>query len=95
MNALLGDPGQPSEHASQQLVADPTQAVPPFGGVHRSAEALVLQRVLPFALVRQQVTKPGLPHVDRAAQRVTRPLQLRGSSCASARALAMPAAQLT
>jgi hypothetical protein len=95
-NAPLGEPAQPpSEHASQQLVALPTQALPPGGATHIVVDAFVLQRVLPRALVRQQVTKPGFPHVDLAAQRFTRPLQFRGSRFASARALATPAAQPT
>jgi len=96
-NAPLGELAQPlSVHASQQLDAVPAQAVPPCGGaVHRAAVAFVLQRVLPRALVRQQATKPGFPHVDRAAHRFTCPLQFRGSRSACARALTTPAAQLT
>jgi hypothetical protein len=69
-------PGQPppAEHASQQLEAAPTQALPPFGGRQRSALRLMLQRVLPAASVRQQVTKPSRPHVECAAQLTTSPL---------------------
>jgi len=33
---------------------------------------------------KQQVTKPGLPHVDRAAHRVTVPLQFVGRPFATA-----------
>ena len=31
----------------------------------------MLQVVFPFGVVRQQVTKPGFPQVDRAAQSTT------------------------
>jgi hypothetical protein len=82
-------------HESQQLVSVPTQAAPPGGAVHELSDDFVLQRVAPDALVRQQVTNPGLPQVDRAAQRFTSPLQLRGKRSAPARALATAAAQLT
>jgi hypothetical protein len=67
--------GQPGPQASQQLGFVPTVA----GALHKAALRLVLQWTLPLALVRQQVTKPGLPQVDREAQRMTACLQLRGS----------------
>jgi hypothetical protein len=55
-------------HASQQLGRDPAQAWPPFGGLHAAALRLMLHFVAPFAVVRQQVTNPGRPQVDLAAQ---------------------------
>src|SRR5262249_29964009 len=58
-------------HASQQLVRLPTQAAPPSGARQRPALLRTLQLVLPALLVRQQVTAPGLPHVECTAQRVT------------------------
>src|SRR5439155_3571 len=51
-------------HASQQLGADPTNAVPPRGGLQAPALRLIEQVVLPVASVRQQVTAPGMPQVD-------------------------------
>jgi hypothetical protein len=58
-------------HASQQLENALTQALPPLGGVQWAASRFVRQRVRPLDVVRQQVTKPGLPQVDLAAQRTT------------------------
>jgi hypothetical protein len=57
----------PPPHASQQLDVCPTVADPPCGAVQAAAFRLMLQRDLPCAFVRQQVTNPGLPQVDRAA----------------------------
>jgi len=57
--------------ASQQLVNCPTQAVPPRGATHLVASRLGRQLVLPAAVIRQHVTKPGLPQMERAAQRLT------------------------
>jgi len=57
----------PSPHASQQLDTCPTQAVPPFGALQSLASCLMLHFVFPFLSVRQQVTKPSLPHVDLSA----------------------------
>jgi hypothetical protein len=54
-------------HASQQLVALPTQ---PPARRQRSALRWMLQRE-PCAVGRQQVTAPGRPHVARRTQRVT------------------------
>jgi hypothetical protein len=51
--------------ASQQLGTLPTQALPPGGGVHASGARFVLHFVAPLGLVRQQVTNPGLPQVER------------------------------
>ncbi len=60
-------------HASQQLDVCPTDAEPPTGARHDAAPLRMLQRVLPLASVRQQVTKPGRPHVDCASQLWTSP----------------------
>ena len=57
----------------------PAHALPPAGATQRSASLFVLHFVLPDSLVRQQVTNPGFPQVDRAAQRFTAPLQYVGS----------------
>jgi hypothetical protein len=92
---VVADAQPVSVHASQQLGTLPTQAVPPGGGWHAEARGFVRHFVAPSALVRQQVTKPGLPQVERAAQRVTRDLQLFGRSLARARCFATPVAQLT
>jgi hypothetical protein len=39
---------------------------------------------VPFGFVTQHVTKPGLPHVERDAQRFTNPAQLLLTSVAFA-----------
>jgi hypothetical protein len=57
--------------ASQQLENAPMQALPLRGALQRRSRRLMLQWLLPPASVRQQVTKPGRPHVDRAAHAVT------------------------
>jgi hypothetical protein len=56
---------------------------------------LVRQVVVPFAVVRQQVTKPGFPQTDRAAQRLTAPLHCFGSVLAFTAAFAKRVAQRT
>jgi len=53
--------------ASQQLGVPPTHAMPPRGGRQAAALRLMLHLVSPRAFVRQQVTTPGRPHVDRRA----------------------------
>ena len=68
---LVVVPPQPAAHALQQLVVVPTHACPPFGALHLSALDLVEHFSLPRALMRQQVTNQGLPHVDLAAQLTT------------------------
>ena len=60
-------PPQPPAHASQQLDVVPTHACPPFGALHLSALDLVEHFSLPRALMRQHVTNPGFPQVERAA----------------------------
>ena len=56
---------------SQQLGVVPTQAEPPLGAVHSASLDFTEHFCTPFAVVRQQVTKLGLPQVDRLAQRTT------------------------
>jgi hypothetical protein len=58
----------PFAHASQQLAGLATHAVPPLGGVHFVVLGLISHFDAPFALVRQQVTNPGFPHVEWRAQ---------------------------
>src|SRR5262244_4011633 len=58
----------PPPHPSQQLGLVPTEAVPPAGARQEVALFLMLQLALPFALVRQQVTAPGLPCLLAVAQ---------------------------
>ena len=85
----------PGPHASQQLGTDPTHAVPRGGALQNAAALLIEQLVWPLRLVRQQVTKPGLPHVDCAAQRVTSSLHSDRSDPFLTAASATCATQLT
>jgi len=66
---LTGQP--PALQASQQLATLFTQPAPPFGAVHFLASGLIEHFATPFAVVRQQETKPGRPQVDWAAQWTT------------------------
>jgi hypothetical protein len=66
----------PAVHASQQVVSWPTHAEPPLGATHFAELVLIEHFVVPLLVVRQQVTKPGLPHVERAAHRLTKRAQL-------------------
>jgi hypothetical protein len=75
-NAPLGDAQPLAVQASQQLAWTPTHAAPPFGGLQLAALDFVEHVVAPFFVVRQHVTNPALPHVDRAAHLTTTPLQL-------------------
>jgi len=68
---VVGAAHPPATHASQQLGALPTQACPPDGGRHPAASDFLVQRVSPRAFVRQQVTNPGRPQVERAAHATT------------------------
>lgn len=72
--------GEPAPQESQQLVPLPAHAWPPFGALHLSALDLMEHFVLPFLSTRQQVTDPGLPQIDRAAQLVTSPRHSLGRS---------------
>ena len=56
---------------------------------------LVLHFVVPVAVVRQQVTKPGFPQVDRAAQCFTAPLHCFDSVPAFTASFATRVAQRT
>lgn len=85
----------PSPHASQQLDRNPTHELPPLGALHLSAPFLIEHFVLPRASVVQQVTKPGLPHVDFAAHEITLPLHEFGSVPDPASVLATPRAHFT
>jgi hypothetical protein len=84
----------PALQASQQLGNAPTHALAPDREAH-FANGFGLQMVGPFDRVRQQVTNPGLPHVERAAHRLTAPLHRLGRSPVVARASATRAAQAT
>ena len=85
----------PPPHASQQLDTGPTHAVPAFGARQRAASFFTLQRSRPAALVRQQVTAPARPQVDRAAQRFTAPLHAARSCPEPTRTLSTAEAQCT
>jgi hypothetical protein len=78
-------------HASQQLGTDDAHALPPFGATQRAALRFSEHEVLPELRVRQHATKPGLPHVDLEAQRLTTPAQ----PLLTSEALASSAAQVT
>jgi hypothetical protein len=82
-------------HASQQLDTDPTHAVPPCGALQALSPCLTVQLVWPWALVRQQVTKPRLPQVDTAAQCTTAPLHSGGSDPSFTAASTTRATQFT
>src|SRR5438876_1039190 len=84
----------PGPHASQQLDADPTHAELPLGGRHLPSR-LILHFVSPSSLVRQQVTKPGRPQVDRSAHRSTTSSHASRSNPASTAASATSSTQLT
>jgi hypothetical protein len=92
--AALGDAQPVAVHASQQLGCTPTHAVPPLGALHAAA-LLFVEHFVTVPFVRQQVTKPALPHVERAAHLTTAPLQFAGSVWAATAALATPATHFT
>ena len=85
----------PLPHASQQLGTVPAHAVPPFGARQRAASFFTLQRSRPAALVRQQVTAPGFPHVERVAHRFTALLQAERSWPDPTRTVSTAVAQRT
>ena len=78
----------PIPQASQQLVNTPTHAEPPLGATHFAGSRLIEHLVTPVLVVRQQVTKPGLPQVERDAHFLTNLAQLllvrTASACCSA-----------
>src|SRR5690242_11036737 len=79
--------------ASQQLGKFPTQ--PPLASHDPSARRTPhLLWPWPLWFERQQVTKPGLPQVERAAHFFTAPLQLLGSTLAVTSSFACLATQL-
>lgn len=82
-------------HASQQLVWVPAQACPPFGALHAPALRLTPHFRAPFAVTRQQVTKPDLPQVEFAAHRLTAAAQGLGSAPALTAPLTTWAAHCT
>ena len=84
----------PAPHASQQLEAAPTHAVPPAGAVHLSSR-LILHFVWPSSSVRQQVTNPGRPQVDCSAQCSATSSHASRSNPASTAASATSSTQLT
>jgi hypothetical protein len=86
---------EPAPQESQQLVAVPAHAWPPFGGLHMLALDLIEHFTLPRRSMRQQVTAPALPHVDCAAQLTTSPVHSFGRSPEPARSFATWATQLT
>jgi hypothetical protein len=92
---VVGDTQPPDPHASQQLGTEPTHALPPFGARQASAVRFVAHRVTPRRFVRQHVTAPGRPHVERAAQRRTSRRQAAGRSPAATRASAIVVAHRT
>jgi hypothetical protein len=65
------------------------------GDLQRATLLLMLHLVLPFAVVRQQVTKPGFPQTDCAAQCLTAPLHCFGNVPAFTAAFARRVAQRT
>ncbi len=72
--------GEPAPQESQQLVPLPTHAWPPLGALHLAALDLIEHFTLPRLSTRQQVTDPGFPQMDFAAQLVTSPLHSFGRS---------------
>jgi hypothetical protein len=80
---LVVVPPQPASHALQQLDVVPTHACPPFGALHLSALDLVEHFSLPRALMRQHVTNPGFPQVERAAHFLAAAPQLGFAKAAS------------
>ena len=71
LQGLAQEPPPLQVQLSQQLGVKPTAKLPLGGAMQRAASLVVLHLVLPLALVRQQVTKPGFPHVERDAHFVT------------------------
>jgi len=80
--------------ASQQLSRSPTHREPPLGATHALALLLIEHLVTPLLFVRQQVTKPGLPQVEREAHLLTNLAQLlfvrAASACCTAQLTYVP-----
>ncbi|HKA29973.1 MAG TPA: hypothetical protein VKH82_11385 [Candidatus Binatia bacterium] len=81
---VVVETGQPVGQASQQLETFPTHAVPPLGERHLPASRLMLHFVTPCAVVRQQLTAPSRPQVDRLAHACTADRQSALTSVPSA-----------
>jgi hypothetical protein len=81
--------------AAQQLGTVPTHAAPPDGARQRDALFLMLHFVFPLRVVRQQVTAPGRPQVDRDAQRATSARQSAGRRPSATAVAVTEAAQCT
>lgn len=64
---VVVETGQPLRQASQQLEPLPRHAIPPLGARQDPASRWMLHFVTPFAVVRQQLTAPSRPQVDRLA----------------------------
>jgi hypothetical protein len=77
--------------ASQQLANRPTQAEPPLDVAHLAGSLLMEHRVVPRLFVRQQVTKPTRPQIDRDAHLLTNRVQ----SLLTRATFACPSAQRT
>src|SRR5262245_45869577 len=76
VEVVVLDTQPPAVHESQALGRIPTQALTLPCGRHAVALRLRVARVTPW-LVRQHTTAPGLPQVERAAQRRTAPRHAR------------------
>ena len=70
-------------------------APPSLGALHLAASGLMEHFNTPLAVVRQQVTKPGFPQVDRAAHMVIGCTKLFGMLLVFTAALACCATHLT
>lgn len=69
---------EPAAQESQQLAAEPTQATPPWEGLHLAALLLIEHFTLPLLSTRQHVTAPCFPQVECAAHDTISPLHSFG-----------------
>ena len=88
-------PQLPASQLSQQLGVAPTHATPPMGAAHFASLGFTEHFVMPFAGVRQHVTKPAAPHVDFFAHRTTAARHVFGRLPLFTAAFATPATQWT
>lgn len=79
-DGVAGEAQPLAVQASQQLAQLPTHAAPPGGALQWLASRLIRHRVTPAEVLTQHDIAPGLPQIDRVAQRSTNPLQ-RGFNC--------------
>jgi hypothetical protein len=70
-------PQTPAGHASQQLTAEPTHAVPPDDATQSLGRATTPHAPPPLPSVVQQVTYPGRPQVELPSQSMTSSRQSR------------------